>query len=219
MRTLSWLLPPVCLALGFLAGRLTSPVGDGPSTTAEAPRALRVGPLTCVNVSAVHEADDNQARLAACQAKLADLTGPKATFVQPWPEDAGAESPEAWTRAMEQVFATCGLGLALEAVDCEEYPCTALLRGAVGEQDEADLSRKLDDCPAWQTWAAGQDHPRSTFQPMDLRCPDGSYQAAWVFLAMDDDGEAMAQVGDDIVSAILTLGRRTNAVARLWRCD
>ena len=220
MRRLAWLLPPLCLALGVIIGR-SLPTNADPSAPQAPPRHLRVGPLTCVNVREAQAEQDDQARLAACQARLAEATGPKPTFVEPWPQRAGPEAPEVWTAAMERVFATCGLGLDLEAVDCEEYPCTAALRGDAGGLDERALGEKLEGCPAWTAYTEGMGSPSATFQPMDLRCPDGTYQSAWVFVAMDDEGEAMDEVARDmdLVSLLMTFGRRTNAVARQWRCD
>ena len=64
---------------------------------------------------------------------------------------------------MERVFATCGLGLDLEAVDCEEYPCTALLRGEAGGLDSKALSQKLKDCPAWPQYRAGDSKSAASF--------------------------------------------------------
>ena len=220
MRRSFWLLPPLCLALGFVIGQRSTPNADSAATPAPR-KALRVGPLTCVNVAEAQAEDDGRARLAVCQAKLAEATGPKPTFVEPWPQSAGKEAPEAWSAAIERMFATCGLGLDLEAVDCEEYPCTALLRGDADGLDSKALSQKLKDCPAWQQYTEGMKSPSSTFEPMELRCPDGSYQSAWIFVAMDDEGDPMDEVMRDMdfVNGLMTFGRRTNAVAKHWRCD
>lgn len=215
------LLVPLCLGLGFIAGRRSVTVGQASAPLLEASRAHRAGALTCVNVPEASASEDSRVLLAACQAQLARVAGPKATFAEPWPEATGAESPEAWTTAMQAVIAECVPGLTMEGIDCEEYPCTALLRGDAGGLDDSGLNERLSACPAWQQWTAGMKKPSAIFEPMDLRCPDGSYQSAWVFLATDNDGDAMDEVSGDqgFVGAIMMLGRRTNAVARLWRCD
>lgn len=209
------------LGLGFALGRARE--GAPAPATPEAPRrALRMGPLTCVNVTEARADEDRDARLATCEAKLADLKGPKPTFAEPWPEDAGVESPERWTAAMSEVFAQCGLGLELEAADCEEYPCVAALRGAMPEEDTVKLKERLAACPAWQRWAAQTGDPEAELQPMDLRCPDGSYQSTIVFLAYDSESPTYEErVGGDagFVEAIMMFGRRTSSVAQHWRCD
>lgn len=198
------------LGLGFGLGRLSArPPEPGPP-----PPLQGTTPLTCVQLDA--PGPNPVAQLAACQARLAQIVGPKTSISAAWSPDAGPEAPEAWTATVEEIFARCDLGYAIEAMDCAEYPCVALLRG--GDQ-AADFKDKLANCPSWRSWSETLTEPEVELLPVDLRCPDGSYESAQVLWIYTERIEENAGGGfDGLADTLMLAGRRNEAVAHQWRC-
>jgi hypothetical protein len=79
------------------------------------------------------------AALDWCARQLEEVYEREARTRQPWPDDGRAqEQPEGWEAAVRQGLETCDLPLALDVVECTEYPCVAALSPKDGTLTEGD---------------------------------------------------------------------------------
>ncbi len=148
-----------------------------------------------------------------------------------WPqrEYAASELPDNWGRAIDEVFASCDIPGELVLTDCSEPPCVAAMRGATGGEIHDALGR----CPAYlEAFPESEVGPA----PMSVQCEDGSASIMLLLTTFtSDQREAYFEdlgiqelMGSDFtdlngLSALgegyRILGRRADALSRLWSCE
>ncbi len=126
---------------------------------------------------------------------------------------SASEAPEAWTTALREIVADCGLEGGLPVVDCAQWPCVGLAP-AVG------LSEAAADCLAGGAEAAGLGMV-ARFE-VDVACPDGGFDTATALFALDPESPAAQSLEgsglDELLVNTMVLGGRVQDAAAAWRC-
>lgn len=153
-------------------------------------------------------------RLAWCEQQLRALTTPVPTGRLPWPDEVpDAESPQAWSDAVDAVVGGCDLSGRAVSTDCEEYPCVTLIQPSV---DPAEVVDQHDVCDVQVPGV------EVTLVPAGVTCPDGSRREMLVMLGYSEEGieAAAGRPGDEIPFSeyVLHAGRRVESALGSWDC-
>ncbi|HWB79944.1 MAG TPA: hypothetical protein VG755_33495 [Nannocystaceae bacterium] len=229
-------------ALCFWAGRsLAVPRApeaapeSSPSSPRTSTRRLTASPLVCAKTRApvFPELDCSEPELRArwCEAELDACVRERRAVRQEWPEADTIESPETWTKTIDEALASCDIGAELELVDCAEYPCTAALKTAKTAMTDAEHQAEMErlmvavrSCPALRDqFGAAPDQKNLDVFRLDARCPNGR-ESFFVLMALDAAGAAYELYGkqerDDTQERDVNrwMYRRADDLAGMWPC-
>ena len=228
----------VCATLGFaIAYGLAPQPAPAPRHECKATPRIRAQLVfrrpTPEASPAVCECEGEHLAATLCRGQLDACRQARQSVRQGWPEDAASESPEQWSRTIDEALAECELGADLEFIECSEYPCAAALRPrAAADSEKAhgmEMNRLMEaarSCaPLQQAYGfAEADHETIDVYRLDAGCGE-QRENFFVMVALDRGGPAWKLLKTKKRTATQErdlnrwIYRRADDIAAKWPCD